>query len=194
MAEELTGNAAEVLRGTGRHWGWPLAYGIITLAIGVVVLIWPDRTVEVVAVLFGIQLLVAGVFRFVGAIAAEGEGGGTRVLLALLGVLCFIAGLYDCGVPLHEAHAYAEGVRRGGAVVAVAADDEVGANQAAVIMSRNGALDIDKCAEGWKRQGWRGRLRSEPAIEVETYVLVFGEYPAGAGRVYVNRRLTRRAA
>lgn len=106
----------------------------------------------------------------------------------------FIAGLYDCGVPLHEAHAYAEGVRRGGAVVAVAADDEVGANQAAVIMSRNGALDIDKCAEGWKRQGWRGRLRSEPAIEVETYVLAFGEYPAGAGRVYVNRRLVRRAA
>ena len=37
------------------------------------------------------------------------------------------------------------------------------------------------------RQGWRGRLRSEPAIEAETYVLVFGEYPAGAGRVYVNR-------
>ena len=94
MAEELTGNAAEVLRGAGRHWGWPLTYGIITLLIGIVVLVWPDRTVEVVAVLFGIQLLVAGVFRFVGAIAAEGEGGGTRVLLALLGVLCFIAGLY----------------------------------------------------------------------------------------------------
>jgi uncharacterized membrane protein HdeD (DUF308 family) len=94
MAEELTGNAAEMLRGTGRHWGWPLAYGIITLLIGIVILAWPDRTVEVVAVLFGLQLLVAGVFRFVGAIAAEGEGGGTRVLLALLGVLCFIAGLY----------------------------------------------------------------------------------------------------
>jgi uncharacterized membrane protein HdeD (DUF308 family) len=94
MAEELTGNAAEVLRGTGRHWGWPLTYGVITLLIGIVVLVWPDRTVEVVAVLFGLQLLVAGVFRFVGAIAAEGEGGGTRVLLALLGVLCFIAGLY----------------------------------------------------------------------------------------------------
>ena len=94
MADDPTGNAAEVLRGTGRHWGWPLAYGIITLILGVVILVWPDRTVEVVAVLFGIQLLVAGVFRFVGAIAAEGEGGGTRVLLALLGVLCFIAGLY----------------------------------------------------------------------------------------------------
>jgi uncharacterized membrane protein HdeD (DUF308 family) len=57
-------------------------------------LIWPDRTVEVVAVLFGIQLLVAGIFRFVSAIAAEDERGGTRVMLALLGVLSFIAGLY----------------------------------------------------------------------------------------------------
>jgi uncharacterized membrane protein HdeD (DUF308 family) len=94
MSEELTGNAAEVLRGTGRHWGWPLTYGILTLLVGVVILVWPDRTVEVVAVLFGLQLLVAGVFRFVGAIASEGEGSGTRVLLALLGVLSFIAGLY----------------------------------------------------------------------------------------------------
>ena len=106
----------------------------------------------------------------------------------------FIAGLYDCGVPLHEAHAYAEGVRRGGAVVAVLVGDEAAANQAAVMMSRHGALDIRKCAEGWKRQGWNGRFNAEPAIEGETYTLVFGEYPVGTGRIYRNRRLTRRAA
>lgn len=94
MSEEFTGNAAKLLRGTGRHWGWPLAYGVITLLLGVLVLAWPDRTIEVIAVLLGIQLLVAGVFQFVSAIAAEGEGGGTRVLLALLGVLSFIVGLY----------------------------------------------------------------------------------------------------
>jgi hypothetical protein len=106
----------------------------------------------------------------------------------------FIAGLCHGGVPQAEAHAYAEGVRRGGAVVAVKAGDEVGANQAAVIMSRHGALDIDKCAAGWKRQGWSGRFNAEAAIELETYVLVFGEYPAGSARIYRNRRLTRRAA
>ena len=91
----------------------------------------------------------------------------------------FIAGLYDCGVPLHEAHAYAEGVRRGGAVVAVLVGDEAAANQAAAMMSRHGALDIEKCA----RQ-WRG----------ERAALLLGKYPAGAGRVYVNRRVARRAA
>lgn len=106
----------------------------------------------------------------------------------------FIAGLCNSGVPRHEAHAYAEAVRRGGAVVAVLVGDDVAANQAAVVMSRHGALDIDKCAAGWKRQGWSGRFNAEPAIEVETYALVFGEYPAGTGRIYRNRRLTRRAA
>ncbi|WP_329481618.1 DUF308 domain-containing protein [Kribbella sp. NBC_01484] len=94
MSDVLADNTTKLLRGAGRHWGWPLAYGIITLLLGVVVLAWPDRTIKVVAILFGIQLLVAGVFYFVSAIAADGEGGGTRVLLALLGVLSFIAGLY----------------------------------------------------------------------------------------------------
>ena len=96
----------------------------------------------------------------------------------------FIAGLCRNGVPEDEAHAYAEGVRRGGAVVGVVAGGEIDANQAAVIMSRNGALDIEKCADGWKRQGWSGRFNAEPGIELETYVLVFGETPAGGARVY----------
>ena len=106
----------------------------------------------------------------------------------------FIAELCHHGVPDPEAHAYAEGIRRGGAVVAVAAADDVDANQAAVIMSRCGALDIEKCADSWKRGGWSGRFNAEPAIEVETYVLVFGEHPSGRGRVYSNRPVRRRAA
>lgn len=99
----------------------------------------------------------------------------------------FIAELCHRGVPEPEAHAYAEGVRRGGAVLAVAAEGEVDANQAAVVMSRNGALDIEKCADGWKRGGWSGRFNAEPAIEIETYTLVFGEFHAGRGRVYRGR-------
>jgi uncharacterized membrane protein HdeD (DUF308 family) len=82
------------MAGLGRHWGWVLAFGIITLAVGVVVLIWPGRTLVVVAVLFGIQLIVMGIFRFVAAFAAGDVGGGTRVLYALLGVLSLIIGLY----------------------------------------------------------------------------------------------------
>src|SRR5262245_52064940 len=94
MDRKLRGDMADVLAGIGRHWGWVLAFGAITLLAGLLVLVWPGRTIVAVAVLFGIQLVVAGIFRFVVALAADEESGGTRVLLALLGVLSFIVGLY----------------------------------------------------------------------------------------------------
>jgi len=71
-----------------------MALGIISLLAGGAVLAWPGRTLIVVAVLFGIQLVVTGIFRFVAAFASEDLTGGTRVLLAVLGVLSLIIGLY----------------------------------------------------------------------------------------------------
>jgi uncharacterized membrane protein HdeD (DUF308 family) len=85
---------ADMLARLGRHWGWILAYGIITLLAGIAVLAWPGETLLVIAVLFGIQLIVSGVFRFVAAFASTDITGGTRVLLALLGVLSVIVGLW----------------------------------------------------------------------------------------------------
>jgi uncharacterized membrane protein HdeD (DUF308 family) len=94
MDPELRTDAADMLAGVGRHWGWVLVFGIVTLLAGLLTLVWPGRTIVVIAVLFGIQLVVAGIFRFVAAFASDDETGGTRVLLALLGVLSFIVGLY----------------------------------------------------------------------------------------------------
>jgi uncharacterized membrane protein HdeD (DUF308 family) len=94
MAQEFRGDPADVLAGIGRHWGWVLFFGIVTVLAGLFALVWPDRTLQVIAVLFGIQLVVAGIFRFVTALAVDEASGGTRVLLALLGVLSFIVGLY----------------------------------------------------------------------------------------------------
>jgi uncharacterized membrane protein HdeD (DUF308 family) len=94
MDRTLRTDAADVLAGVGRHWGWVLAFGIVTLLAGLLALVWPGRTVVVIAVLFGIQLVVAGIFRFVAAFATDDATGGTRVLMALLGVLSFIIGLY----------------------------------------------------------------------------------------------------
>jgi uncharacterized membrane protein HdeD (DUF308 family) len=85
---------ADVLAGVGRHWGWVLVFGVVTVLAGLFALAWPGRTIQVIAVLFGLQLVVAGIFRFVAALATDDESGGTRVLLALLGVLSFIVGLY----------------------------------------------------------------------------------------------------
>ena len=94
MDRHVRTDVADVIAGIGRHWGWALAFGIVTLLAGLLAVAWPGRTVVVVAVLFGIQLVVAGIYRFVAALATDDATGGTRVLLALLGVLSFIVGLY----------------------------------------------------------------------------------------------------
>lgn len=85
---------ADMLARLGRHWGWFLVYGVITMLAGIAALAWPGITLLVLAVLFGVQLIVSGVFRFVAALASEDLTGGTRVLLALLGVLSVIIGLW----------------------------------------------------------------------------------------------------
>src|SRR5258708_35247311 len=90
----MRGDPADVMARLGRSWVWVLAFGIITLAIGILALAWPGRTLIVVAVVFGAQLIVMGIFRFVAAFASDDLSGGNRVLLALLGVLSLIIGLY----------------------------------------------------------------------------------------------------
>ena len=93
MTQPLRPDAADMLGRVGRHWGWALAFGIITVIAGIVVLAWPGPTLLVIAILFGIELVVLGVFRFVAAFGHDLTG-GTRILYALLGVLSLIIGLY----------------------------------------------------------------------------------------------------
>ena len=85
---------ADMLASLGRHWGWLFAYGLLTLIAGIAVLAWPGVTLLVLAVLFGVQLIVSGIFRLVAALASDDLTGGTRVLLALLGVLSVAVGLW----------------------------------------------------------------------------------------------------
>jgi uncharacterized membrane protein HdeD (DUF308 family) len=94
MTTHFRNDPADMAARVGRHWGWLLAFGIATVLLGIIALAWPGRTLLVVAVLFGVQLIVMGIFRFVGAFAVEDVTGGQRVLLALLGVLSLIIGLY----------------------------------------------------------------------------------------------------
>lgn len=93
MAAHTRSDPADVLDRVGRHWGWALAFGVITVLVGLLVLVWPGRTLIVVAVLFGIQLVVMGIFRFASAFGHDLTA-GTRTLFALLGVLSLIIGLY----------------------------------------------------------------------------------------------------
>ncbi len=78
----------------GNAWGWVLAFGLLTLAAGIAVLAWPAETLLVVAVVFGIQLVITGVFRFVMAFSAPLRGAGIRVLYAVIGLLSLVVGLW----------------------------------------------------------------------------------------------------
>jgi uncharacterized membrane protein HdeD (DUF308 family) len=94
MTEGTRRDPASVLERLSEHWGWLLLLGVITVVAGIAALAWPGLTLLVVAVLFGAQLIVMGIFRFVSAFASDDVTGGNRVLLALLGVLSLFIGLY----------------------------------------------------------------------------------------------------
>lgn len=66
----------DVLKQVGAAWYWALGLALATLIPGILVLVWPDETLHILAVIIGLQLLVAGVFRFVGAFSHSGDGGG----------------------------------------------------------------------------------------------------------------------
>ncbi|AIR99827.1 HdeD family acid-resistance protein [Streptomyces glaucescens] len=87
-----TGDSADVLARLGRSWTWLLGSALTTLVPGVLLLVWPEATLHVLAVLIGLYLLVSGGFRFVAVFAREGHERLPGLLLAVLfvlaGVLC----------------------------------------------------------------------------------------------------------
>jgi uncharacterized membrane protein HdeD (DUF308 family) len=77
----------------GRMRGPRIALGVGTVLLGLVVLLWPEATLVVVAVLFGAQLVVVGAMRIATAVVSHGEEGWLRAVLFLVGVLVLLAGL-----------------------------------------------------------------------------------------------------
>jgi uncharacterized membrane protein HdeD (DUF308 family) len=94
MATNVAGADPLGIGRIGRHWGLLVVFGVITVAAGLSAVVWPGITLLAAAIVFGVQLIVAGVYRLVGAFASPDVAGGTRVLLALLGVFSLIIGLY----------------------------------------------------------------------------------------------------
>jgi uncharacterized membrane protein HdeD (DUF308 family) len=91
-----------VLRSLSEHWGLVLTYGIVTLVLGIILLVWPDASVTVLAVLLAIQLIVAGVLRIVQAISTDRLEGAARALIGLSGGLALIVGLLILRDPLQS--------------------------------------------------------------------------------------------
>ena len=83
----------DILRIVGKSWGWVLFFGIVTLILGILVVLKPKDTIYAFAILLGIWLFVAGLFRIVMAIAESQDSGGERWLMAVLGLLSVIIGI-----------------------------------------------------------------------------------------------------
>jgi uncharacterized membrane protein HdeD (DUF308 family) len=90
---EVTPQERDILRIVGKSWGWVLFFGIVTLILGVLVVVRPRDTIYAFAILLGIWLFVAGLFRIVMAIADSEDTNGTRWLMAVLGLLSVIIGI-----------------------------------------------------------------------------------------------------
>jgi uncharacterized membrane protein HdeD (DUF308 family) len=64
--------------------------GLLTIALGIAVVAWPDQTLVVLSVLFGIQLLLVGLFRLIGAFSSDAIAPG---LMGFVGILGMVAGV-----------------------------------------------------------------------------------------------------
>jgi len=81
----------DMLTAFGRSWWMILAWGVVSLVAGVGTIVWPGRTIVVVAILIGIQFFVSGILRLVGAFAFEGEG--HRAWDVLVGLASVVVGI-----------------------------------------------------------------------------------------------------
>jgi uncharacterized membrane protein HdeD (DUF308 family) len=67
--------------------------GAVAVILGIVLLVWPEKTLAAVAIILGIYFLVSGVIRLALGIFSKGISGGMRTLDILLGILLVIAGI-----------------------------------------------------------------------------------------------------
>ncbi|MEY9871276.1 uncharacterized membrane protein HdeD (DUF308 family) [Streptacidiphilus sp. MAP12-33] len=74
-------------------WQVVLVLGVLTLLLGVAVLAWPKATLTVVGVLFGLYLVLAGVFQLVAAFGTH-VSTSLRVMAFISGALSILLGLF----------------------------------------------------------------------------------------------------
>jgi len=142
----ISGTAANAIDvGTGAARGGAVVGGLGGLLVGLGLLAIPG---------VGPILASGSIAAAIGStVAGAGLGAATG------GVLGALVGL---GIPEDHAEVYAEGVKRGGVLVAVDTDDESRLTNAQSLLSSNGALDSQKSQQEWRQSGWKG---FDPTVE-----------------------------
>ncbi|MBV8860565.1 MAG: DUF308 domain-containing protein [Mycobacterium sp.] len=76
-----------------RTWQLLLLTGTLTVALGVIVLAWPGKTLVVAGVLFGIYLVASGIVYVLAAFGTH-AGAAMRVLAMLGGIVSVVLGFF----------------------------------------------------------------------------------------------------
>ncbi|MFJ6299189.1 HdeD family acid-resistance protein [Streptomyces griseoviridis] len=74
-------------------WQVVLLTGVASLVLGVLILVWPDASLRVAGILFGLYLVVSGVFQLVAAFGTHRRT-ALRVLAFISGTVSILLGLF----------------------------------------------------------------------------------------------------
>lgn len=77
-----------------------LVSSVVGVVLGLVALFWPGATLITIATIFGVALIVAGLFRVVWALADSGLSNTARVALGVLGLILIAAGVLALFLPV----------------------------------------------------------------------------------------------
>jgi uncharacterized membrane protein HdeD (DUF308 family) len=87
------GAADRTVISTSPSRDWRIGFGLVTVIAGVLILVWPGAAVITVAIILGIHLIVAGIYRTVTALTHDIDNGALRALYLLLGLLLIVVGI-----------------------------------------------------------------------------------------------------
>lgn len=90
MSDTVELDDRDVLAAVGRHWGLLLFLGVMTLLLGLAMIFFTKQSVVVLAVLFGVYLLISGIFQIVQSFSQKDH----RALLAISGILSVILAVF----------------------------------------------------------------------------------------------------
>ncbi len=86
--------SAETMQGMlGRSFGAALGFGLVTIALGVILMVFTEQSVAFFAVIVGIYLIFSGIFLIVASFSGETGGSGIRALSAIAGLFSVLLGI-----------------------------------------------------------------------------------------------------